>query len=126
MVMLVSFGVALVILLLTFRSEGPAKAIFAAVSLAQLACALPSEVAVLFGFGPDSGFGGIVFATIWALIFSFFPATLLVAVWLVVFVRHSLWGERSYGWEAFAASLLGIATVWWAAYSAGWATFDSL
>lgn len=58
-VMLASFGVALVILLLRFRSEGPAKAIFAAVLLAQLACALPSDVAVLFGFGPDSGLNGV-------------------------------------------------------------------
>jgi hypothetical protein len=126
LVMLVSFGVALVILLLTFRSEGPAKAIFAAVLLAQLACALPSDVAVLFGFGPDSGLNGLVLAAIWALIVSFFPAALLLVVWLLAVVRHSLRGERSYRWEACAAALLGVATVWWAAYSAWWATFDSL
>lgn len=125
-VMLVSFVVALVVLAPSVRSEGPAKAVFAAVLLSQLACALPSDVAVLFGFGPDSGLGGIVFATIWALIFSFFPAPLLLAVWLFASIRHSLRGEKSYGWEAFAASLLGIGIVWWAAYSAWWATFDNL
>lgn len=129
-VMLASFLVALLVLRSMFRNEGWAKALFAAMLVAQFACTLPPFQASM-NDTPLAAAGRwylwyMAVKTLFLAVFFFLPAVLLLALWLIAFVRHSLLGERSYGWEAAAALLLGACTVWYAAYAMWWATFDKL
>jgi hypothetical protein len=129
-VTVVSFLLALLTSRSLFRAEGSAKAVFAAVLIAQFACTVPPLLAVVYD-APVSH-GGLPYPmwrwtgeTLFFLLFVFFPAVFLPLLWLVAFVRHSFQSERSYEWEAKTALLIGACSVLWNAHFA-WSTLEKL
>ena len=125
-----SFAVALLILRSMFQPEDFAKAVFASVLIAHLACTLPLFDATMndVSWADSKSFylWYLIVETLFLAIIFIFPTVILVCLWGFATVRHSLSGERTYKWEASIALLLGAWTIWWVAGAMWWTTFDKL
>ena len=118
----VSFTITLVLLRWRFRRENWAKLIFAAVLIALFACAIPFMDVLFYVMELKKWSVGVIIRVFfWRMWIgrTFAPWLLLLVLWLVVFVRHSLPGEKSYTVEAATSLVLGVCLTFWIAYQTG-------